>query len=242
MSASGGRAEGDAASDAARATACAAGIVAEIAYKSARKAEMHRIDRGDADGGEKYVLARAATDAAAAALVSRRIFDAARRTVADIESSGVRGSEAATQRSPDGAEIAAARVASAVADASIRAVDEMPWGGILVAAAACAADAAARAVAQSAAAAAAEAAVARRDDGGRGRPAGCHAGDAEAAADAAAKAASAGLRVDEAVSAARAVAARADSDLAAARRLWNPPARWRAARRWPVPGMPTPVL
>ena len=217
MSAGGGRTERDAASEAARAAACAAGIVAEIAYKSARKAEMHRIDRGDAGGGEKYMLARAATDAAAAALVTRRIFDAARRTVADIESSGVQGSEAAAPRPPDGAENAAARVASAVTDASVRAVDEMPWGGMLVAAAACAADAAAGAVAQAAAAAAAGVAAARQDGGARCRPAGGHAADAEAA--------SARMKVDEAVSAARAVAARADADLAAAGRLWNPPAR-----------------
>ena len=268
MEANGSRASDEAVSDVARATARATGIVAEIAYNAARKAESWRIDSKAGDLGANYIIASVAADAAAAAFVTRKIADTAHNAAKRIESHGLQGEEAIgggvlVFELSGNPERAADEVECAIVEAACEAVAKTSGRGTLAAVAADAAQAAATAVAQAAAAAAAGAAAARQIGDTRYRPVDGHGGDAEAAAAAVAKAIyvdpatrgppsasvllhnlkdgtpsrepavaaalnkalQAGRQVDEALSAARAVAARADSDLGAALRFWNSPPR-----------------
>lgn len=281
MEANGGRGSDEAVSDVAHATARAAGVVAEIAYIAARRAESYRIDSRTGDPGANYVIASVASEAAAAAVVTRNIVDAGRKAVAGIESHGVQtegaiGGTEATMLELSGSPMwAAGGVESAITEAVNKAAGGMPGRGTLAAVAADAAQSAAIAVAQTAAAAAVGAAAARQIGGARGRPASSHGGEAAAAAAAAVarsvcadptgggtppayaplhgpkegascrepavaaainRAVIARRRVDEAVSAARAVAARADSDMDAALRCWNPA----PGDRQPLPARPLP--
>lgn len=258
MNANGSRTDEDTVSDVARATARAAGVVAEIAYDASHKAHSHLLRSRAGDLGANYVLGSAATDAAAAGVATRKVADAAHRSVADIESRGVQRIPASDAIVPDSSsdpELAADMVEFAVTEAAIEAVGEVPCRRFLSAIAANAASTAAGAVAKTAAAAVAGAAAARQIGDTQYRPIDGHDGDAKAAAKAVAKAvysdpvtrgppadmsaflrhmiegttdrtpvvanaidemASAQWLVGAAVSAARAVGARADSDLAAA--------------------------